>query len=555
MEHYAKFLQESIRRNWLSPALSDYQGETLTYHSVAVEIEKLHLLFEACNMVAGDKMVLCARNSVRWATTFLSIATYRAVAVPLLNEFLPADVVKLTAHSDSKILFVDDSVWSALCSEGLERELVSNSTLQLIVNITDYKVLYAASPAFEKAVVERDELFLRRHPDGFSPSSVTYTAGEWDDVVIISYTSGTTSAPKGVMLTARSLSSNITYSIARMPNQPGWTVLSMLPMAHLYGLVCDFLYPLSTGCHIYFLGKTPTPTVLIKAFAEVKPYMILMVPLVIEKIFRSKIFPTIEKPFMRFLMSLPGIRQLLLYSIKRKLLTLFGGHLYDGLVLGGAAINEKVERLLHEMHLPYTVGYGMTECGPLICYEHFDKYKMRSCGRAVWNLELKVNSANPESLPGEIWVKGANVMKGYYKNEEATREVLTADGWLKTGDMGIVDHKGHVFIKGRCKNMLLGPNGQNIYPEEIEDKVNVSPYVAESLVVKRNGALTALIVPDVDALKEVPAQEVNGIFEDLMRNVNLRLPAYCRLSRLILREEPFEKTPKRSIKRFLYNEE
>lgn len=552
MEHYLNYVSTAIQRYWNTEALSNYQGKTFSYCEIASEIEKYHLTFKECGIEKGDKIILCGKNSADWAVAFLAITTYNAVVVPLLNDFLPENVVDLTLHSDSVAMFVDDVVWKGIEDNHLQEKLEEGKKVKVVVNVNDGTLFYAQKKEYAETFEQRETLFNKQHPKGLQSKEVKYDTTNWDAPVIISYTSGTTSQPKGVVLSARSISSNVIYSIARMPNQPGWTVLSMLPMAHLYGLICDFIYPFVTGAHIYFLGKTPTPAILLKALADVKPYMVLMVPLIVEKIFKSKIFPLLEKPALRIMLCIPGIRQLIFKKIKNQLLKVFGGNLYDGIVMGGAALNKRVEKLLKAMKFPYTVGYGMTECGPLICFEDFSKFKIRSCGKPVWNIQLKVESEDPQHEVGEICVKGFNVMLGYYKNEEATKNVLSYDGWLRTGDMGLIDKHGNVFIKGRCKNMLLGPNGQNIYPEEIEDKVNTSPFVSESLVVSRNNALTAIIVPDMEALKGCSEAEIKAAFNDLLKLVNSRVPQFCRLAHYELREEPFEKTPKKSIRRFLY---
>ena len=550
MKHYLNYIEASIKRNWADEALSNYGKNSYSYAQVAVQIERLHIAMFLAGIEPGDKVVLCAKNSAQWGIAFLAAVTYDAVAVPLLNEFLPASVQSLTDHSDATVLFTDAAMWREL-------DVAAMPKLKAAFNIQDFAPLFLADSQEEDDSFSKhiDTVFATRFPKGLKPENVSYPTGSLDELEIINYTSGTTSTPKGVMLSARAVSSNMEFALENMPSAPGETILSMLPMAHMYGLAFEFLFPFTSGNHIYFLGKTPTPSILIKALADVKPYMLITVPLVIEKIFKSKVFPMLDKPSTRYLMRIPMARRIVLGKVRERLLRTFGGQLHGGLIVGGAAINEKVELLLHRMHFPYTVGYGMTECAPLICYASAHSFVPRSSGRIVDRMELRVDSADATREAGEISVRGDCVMMGYYKNAAATRAVLDADGWMRTGDIGTIDAGGNLFIRGRSKNMILGASGQNIYPEEIEDKLNANPLVTESIVVSRSGKLVAMVVLDAEGVKALEAngRTVESALIDLQAQVNAQLPAYSRIGRTEVQEEPFEKTPKKSIKRFLYN--
>ena len=550
MKHYLNFAENAIKSNWDLPAFTNYGKNTFTFGQVAEQIEKLHIIFQLLDIQKGDKATLCAKNSGEWAISLLSITSYDGVAVPLLNDFLPSIVQRLCNHSDSKVIFTEDVIWEKMDANELPN-------IKVAINTADFSILYINDEKWtiETFAQETEKVFNERFPKGVKPEHVSYPTGNLDEVELINYTSGTTSDPKGVMLTARNISSNIQFAITEIPCKRGWTIVSMLPLGHLYGFAFEFLYPFASGCHIYFLGKTPTPTLLIKALSEVKPYTLITVPLVVEKIFKGKVMPTLNKPLMKVLLSIPFLNNVIYGSVRKKLINTFGGFLEHGLIVGGAAINEKVEKLMRRMKFPYTVGYGMTECGPLIGYSDWKKFALRSCGRPVTGMEVRIDSENPRSKVGEIQVKGDNVMMGYYKNPEATKATFTEDGWMKTGDLGVIDAKGNIYIKGRSKNMILGQNGQNIYPEEIEDKLNSMPLVTESIVVSRANRLVALIVPDMDAFKtlEENTKSIEEIMEEYMNEVNEQMPGYSKLKGYELREEPFEKTPKRSIKRFLYS--
>ena len=549
MKHYFTRLEESMKANWERPALGNYRGEIFTFGEVATNIAKLHLLYETIGLKKGDKVALCAKNSARWGITFFAANTYEAVLVPILADFHPESVNSLVDHSESKVLLTDTDIWNKL-------DIAQMPTIKAVISSSDFSLLYSADEKIHEVNDKLDQLFAEKYPNGFSASDVAYPTDNDKELAIINYTSGTTSDPKGVMLSARSISSNVEFAMKLMPNQPGWHILSMLPLGHMYGMAFEFLYPFASGCHIFFLGKTPTPSVLIKALSEVKPYMLVTVPLVVEKIFKGKVMPTLNKPVMKVLTAIPGINKIIYNKVRTKLLTTFGGNLERGsLIVGGAAINEKVEKLMKKMNFPYTVGYGMTECGPLICYRNWKTFAMRSCGQKVERVEVRIDSENPQSVVGEIQIKGDNVMDGYYKNPEATKATFTEDGWLKSGDLGIIDAQGNVFIKGRSKNMILSASGQNVYPEEIEDKFNSLPLVTESIVISRGKKIVALVVPDMDAFKRLEGntKSIDEIMNEYLKQVNSELPAYSKVGLVERHDEPFEKTPKRSIKRFLYS--
>ncbi|MFA6712808.1 MAG: AMP-binding protein, partial [Bacteroidales bacterium] len=461
------------------------------------------------------------------------------------NDFHADSVQNLTDHSESKLLFTDLDIWSKL-------DISKMPALMTVINIADFKFLYNKDDSMAYAFDNIDELFKSKYPN-FSASDINFPTDNFDDLALINYTSGTTSAPKGVMLTYKSISSNIQFGLFGIPNQPGWKIVSMLPMAHMYGLAFEFLYQLAGGCHIYFLGKVPSPKVLLNSFAKVQPYMVVTVPLVIEKIFKNSVFPTINKPIIKFMMKAPFLSRIIKNRILKKIIDAFGGKL-QVLIIGGAAINQEVEDCMKDIKIPYTVGYGMTECGPILGYEDWRKFKKKSCGKAVHRVEVRIDSEDPQNIVGEIHVRGDNVMEGYYKNPEATKAAFTEDGWMRTGDLGLIDNEGNIFIKGRSKNMILSANGQNIYPEEIEDKLNSQPYVVESIVVERDKKIVALVFPDLDRVSQESLDEndLAKLMEDNRIKLNLALPLYSRIAKIELLKEAFEKTPKRSIKRFMY---
>lgn len=545
-KHYLDYIQHAIKTYWNEPAFTDYDtGFSLSYGGLATQVAHWHKVFEALGLQKGDKVAICGRNTSYWAVAFMAVTTYQAVAVSILSDFPAESIHGLVNHSDARFFFVGDLVWKKLKREEMP-------ALEAIVCLnTQADLLYATSQEFANYYAQREFWFNKAYPNGFSLDDVNYPTNNMDQLALINYTSGTTSAPKGVMLSYRNLSSNVQYGQDNIPNFPGWTVVSMLPLAHMFGLMFECLYQLAGGTHIYFLGKSPSPAVLFKALHEVRPYMVLTVPLVIEKIFKNAIFPTIHKPIMRVLWYLPGVNLLLRKKVNQKLMQAFGGNL-SYLIVGGAPLNHQVENCLHQIKFPYTIGYGMTECAPILCYEHWKQFKKRSCGKAVHRMQVRVNSQNPHKQAGEILVKGSNVMMGYYKNPEATAEVLSQDGWMRTGDLGTIDSQGNVFLRGRNKSMILGPSGQNIYPEEIEDKLNNLQYVIESLVVERGGKLVALVFPDYKSLQNEHLTFDKGLKDLLIMRLNRLLPPFCRIAEIVEVDKEFEKTPKRSIKRFLY---
>ena len=541
MRHYLSILQTTMRENWEKPVLSDYRGETFTFADMASQMARLHRIFDAAGVEAGDRVALAAKNSARWAMAFLSIATYRGVAVSILADFNPIDVAGLVNHSESKVLFIDPKIWESM-------NTIAMPELKAVINVEDYSPIFCTeeiSAAMKRASVQAESFSA-----AMKEAVTIYQIGDLDDLSIINYTSGTTSSPKGVMLSARNISSNIEFGLRNIPIQKGDQIMSMLPLAHMYGMAFEFLYPLCGGCHIYFLGKTPTPTILMQALADIKPYLLITVPLVLEKIFKGKVMPTLNKPVMRVLTSIPGVKNLIYGKVYKQLMGVFGGNIRS-FVIGGAAISRPVEKVMRAVKLPYTVGYGMTECGPLIGYSPWDTFRLGSCGRAVDNVEVRIDSDDPAKIVGEIQVKGDNVMQGYFKNPEATAATFTEDGYLRTGDLGIIDKQGNIFIKGRSKCMILSPNGQNIYPEEIESKLNSMPHVAESLIVDRGHALVAIVALSQEDQK-ADREELMQIMEQNRVELNKVMPAYSKISKIEIIEEGFEHTPKQSIKRFMY---
>ena len=545
MRHYLSILQESMRRKWQEPALSDYRGTTFTFADIATRIAKIHALFDAFGVVDGNKIALASKNCSHWAISFLAVGTKRCVAVPILPDFAPETIAGLTDHSESVVLFTEKRMWDAM-------ELSAMPNLKAAVNVEDFTLLYAAEQAYADAAVNIEANMPKVFDQSMSHEITDYKLGNLEDLAIINYTSGTTSSPKGVMLTTRNISSNIEFALNRIPIEEGDQIMSMLPLAHMYGMAFEFLYPLSGGGHVYFLGKTPTPTVLMQALADIKPYLLITVPLVMEKIFKNKVMPTLDKPLMRILTSIPIVKNLIYGKVRATLLKTFGGNLRS-IVLGGAAISLPVEKVMRKIRLPYTVGYGMTECAPLIGYSPWESFRLGSCGRAVDNVFVRIDSKDPENIVGEIQVQGDNVMQGYFKNPEATAATFTEDGYLRTGDLGIIDRDGNIFIKGRSKCMILSPNGQNIYPEEIESKLNSMPHVGESLVVERKGGLVALVALTPDDQNAGVTEELLAALEQNRILLNKSLPTYSKIAKIEVIEQGFEHTPKQSIKRFLYN--
>ena len=559
MKHFVSLLNDSVKENWTSPAVTNFGGKTYTYGQMAEQIAKYHILFAEAGIKKGDKVALYARNSAEWVIAYFATLTYEAVSVPFLPDFIPAAVAELGTFSECKLLIVDDIAFNSLdADEKYIKQLESTPGFAGIINVKDISICVATEKALLTAHDNLDEHFAKLYPNGLSADLINYYPEERDmeAVVEISFTSGTTSATsKGVVLPARSLSVNLDFARREIPATRGGHIFAILPMAHMFGQTFDVLFPLAGGCHVFIMPGKPTPARLLEGLGTVKPFMFLTVPLVIEKIFKAKVFPATRTFPANMLLKVPGLDRIVLNKIKKSLLTAFGNGFTTGLILGGAALNREVEDLLKRMNFPYVVGYGMTECGPLISYCDKSEFVKYSCGKKADPLELRIDSANPRRILGEIQVKGDAVMLGYYKNTEATAATFTDDGWLKTGDMGIVDAKGNVFIKGRCKNMILTGNGQNIYPEEIEDKINNLPYVVESLVVGRKNAIVALVVADYEAGKKAgfDEQAFDKLVNDSVLALNAELAAYSKIGYTEIRRDAFEKTPKQSIKRYMYS--
>ena len=543
MKHYFTRLEEAIRNNWNRPALGNFHGELFTFGDFAIQIEKFHLFFEEIGLKKGDKVALCAKNSARWGVTFFAANTYEAVLVPILADFHPDSVNSLVDHSESLVLMTDTDIWSKL-------DVSKMPKLKAVISSSDFSILYSADDRIQKAHDEIDVRFAQKYPDGFTAANVSYPIGNDKELAIINYTSGTTSAPKGVMLRYECISANVEFGQKRLPSYPEDKIVSMLPMAHMYGMMFELIYPLCGGSSVYYLGKTPTPALLLGAMAEVKPYLVITVPLVMEKIFKSKVAPVVNKPVMKVICAIPGINKIIFNKIRNTLLNAFGGKVRE-IVMGGAALNPDVEKWFRKFKLPFTVGYGMTEAAPLLAYEDWWEFVPKSCGKCVDSVEVRIDSDDPYNKVGEIQAKGISLMSGYYKNEEATAAAFTADGWMRTGDLGLVDKKGNIFIKGRSKNMILSASGQNIYPEEIEAVVNNQPYVVESVVVDRGVRLVALVYLDKEKA-QAEGVDVENYKKVIMAEVNKDMPSYSKLSAVEFMDQPFEKTPKMSIKRFMY---
>ena len=546
---FIALIEKSIKKFWDADALTDYKGVTYQYKDVARKIEKLHIIFEESGVKPGDKIAVCGRNMSHWGVTFLATVTYGAIIVPILHEFKPDQVHNIVNHSESKLLFVGDVVW-----EGLDESAMPG--LEGVILVNDFSVLVSRTEKLTYAREHLNELFGKKFPKNFRKEHINYYKDSPEELLVLNYTSGTTSFSKGVMIPARALWSNMMFALTALPQKPGNRLVSMLPMAHMYGLAFEFLYQFIAGCHVYFLTRMPSPKIILQAFADVKPSLVIAVPLIIEKIIKKNVLPKLETPTMKFLLNVPFVSDKIKEKVREQLMNAFGGQFYE-IVVGGAAFNQEIEAFMRSIEFPYTVGYGMTECAPLICYEDWKKFKAGSCGKAVTNMEVKVLSADPANIPGEIICRGDNVMLGYYKNEEATREVIDADGWMHTGDLGVIDEEGNVTIKGRSKNMLLGPSGQNIYPEEIEDKLNNMPYVSESIIIQAlDGKLAALVYPDFDLAfaNGMSEKQVEEQMEANRVELNKQIAAYEQVARVKIYHEEFEKTPKKSIKRFLYQE-
>ena len=545
-ESLNQLLKESICKNWDHKALCDLGKTPLTYGETARQIAKLHIFLQQAGIKPQDKIALCGRNSANWSIAFLATISYGAVPVPILNDFKAESIHNIVNHSDARILWADDTTISAITQSEMP-------ALEVLMQLGNFSIVACKDASLQEQYNNIDEIFNQKYPNGFTAKDVVFHEESPEEIALINYTSGSTGFSKGVVLPYRALWSNVRFAIDNISYlKADDGMINMLPLAHMYGLAIEMLFPLCKGCYVYFLGKTPSPKILMAAFAEVKPKLIIAVPLILEKIIRSKVLPVLKKPLMQVLMHIPGISSVILSKVRKQLINAFGGQL-EMIVLGGAALNGEIEDLLRRMKFPYTVGYGMTECAPLIGYAPWYEIRKASCGKIVDRMEARLVPLHEGDEVGELWVRGTNTMLGYYKNEEATQSTFK-DGWMNTGDLCTFDKDGFLYIRGRNKNLILGPSGQNIYPEEIEDKINNMPYVAESLVVDREGQLVALIFPDFEKGKQdgLDAEAVKQIVLDNRTELNKQLPAYSRIIKIELRDEEFEKTPKRSIRRFLY---
>ena len=544
---FNSLFEQSIKKNWDLDALTDYEGKTLQYNDVARKVEKLHILFENAGVEKGDKIALCGRNSAHWAVAFIAVLTYGAVAVPILHEFKPQQVHDIVNHSDARLLFVGDVAWEELSADEMPN-------LEGIVYIPDYSLCVSRSEKLTEARENLNRIFGEKYPKYFRPEHVNYHVAEAEELALINYTSGTTSNSKGVLIPYRALWSNVQFGQEKLGHilKRGDNIISMLPMAHMYGMAFEFLFEFINGCHIFFLTRIPSPKIIFKAFGEIKPRIVVSVPLIIEKIIKKNVLPKLSTPSMKLLLALPVVQDKILSKVRQQLMDAFGGNIYE-VIVGGAAFNREVEQFLQKIGFPITVGYGATECAPIISYADWKEHRATSCGLTVPRMEIRIDSPNPQEVVGEILVKGMNVMQGYYKNPEATAATLR-DGWYHTGDLGIMDADGFLYIRGRSKNMLLGASGQNIYPEEIEDKLNTLPYISESIVIQKGEKLYALIYPDFDEATKAGLDEdgIRQAMEQNRKDLNAMVASYEQISGVRIYNEEFEKTPKRSIKRFLY---
>ena len=548
-ENFIKIYEKGFKENWERPALTDYNTkESFTYQQIAEEIAKLHILYKHCQIRRGDKIAIVGRNTPRWCIAFMSAITYGAIVVPILQDFNANDIHHIVSHSDSVLLFVGDLIW-----ENLEVDKLNN--LRATISLRDYSCLdQRDGECISKCLSEMDINFKNKYPNGFSREDIKYAELSNDKVVLINYTSGTTGFSKGVMLTGNNLAGNTMFGIHSKLHYPGSKCLSFLPLAHAYGCAFDILVPLAVGTHITMLGKIPSPKILLKALEEVKPNLIICVPLILEKIYRKQILPMLNKRALKWAVNIPLLDNQIYAQIRKKLVDAFGGR-FEQVIIGGAPLNKEVEAFLYKIKFPFTVGYGMTECGPLISYTHYTEFIPTSAGRILEGyMQVRIDSEDPYNIPGEICVKGENVMKGYYKNQEATDAVLDKDGWLHTGDMGTINKDNTIFIKGRYKTMILGPNGQNIYPEAIEAKLNNMPFILESLVIEKEGKLIALVYPDYEAVDEngISNKDILIAMEEIRKNINNELAPFENISKIQLYPTEFEKTPKKSIKSYLY---
>ena len=543
---FNQYIKKVITENWDSDALTDYQGATLQFHDVARKIEKLHILMENSDVKKGDKIAICGRNSAHWAVTFMATLTYGAIAVPILHEFNAEQIHNIVNHSEAKLLFVGDFV-----AKDIDQQAMPH--LEGIVYLPDFSLVLSRSEKLTYAREHLNLMFGSKYPKAFRKEHVSYHEDEADELALINYTSGTTGFSKGVMLPYRALWGNISFCLRWLGDhvKTGDAMLSILPMAHMYGMAIEFLFGFCNGCHLYFLNRLPSPTLIAKAFADIKPAIVISVPLIVEKIIRKRVFPIIQTNRMRLLLQMPVVSKKVKERICQQVYEAFGGRAYE-VIVGGAALSKEVELFLKSIDFPITVGYGTTECAPLITYSDYHDFVPGSCGTPVDGMEVRILSNDPQNVAGEIVTRGHHVMLGYYKNEEATRAALDEDGWYHTGDLATMSADGHVFIRGRIKNMLLGASGQNVYPEEIEDKLNSMTMVSESIVVQRDQKLVALVHPDLDEIVDLSQEELEAVMEQNRQTLNEQLPAYSRLSHIELHKEEFQKTPKKSIKRYLY---
>ena len=547
-QSFIALIEQSIKTNWYLNALTDYKGITLQYRDVARKIEKIHILLENAGIEKGDKIAICGRNSAHWTVTYLAVITYGAVVAPILHEFKADQVHNIVNHSEARLLFVGDQIWENLNEAAMPH-------LEGIIELKDFGVPVSRSEKLAYARDHLNEIFGHKFPCRFRPDDISYEKEKSEDLAIINYTSGTTGYSKGVMLPYRSILSNVLYCKEKIGLKAGDSVVSMLPLGHVFGMTFDFLYGFTAGAHLWFLTRMPSPKIIAESFAEIRPRVIACVPLIVEKIFKKNILPKVDNKLGKLLLHVPIISDKIKELIKQKAMEVFGGNFIE-IIIGGAPFNAEVEAFLKMIDFPYTIAYGMTECGPIICHSHWTELKLASCGKVAARMEAKVLSPNPSAIAGELVCRGANLMLGYYKNEEATRQVIDTEGWLHTGDMATIDEDGNVFIKGRCKNLLLTSSGQNIYPEEIESKLNNMPYVSESLIILQQDKLVGLIYPDSDDAfaHGLNQSDLVRVMEENRLELNKQLPAFSQIARFKLYPEEFEKTAKKSIKRFLYQD-
>lgn len=548
-EHqFIDYIEQSIIKNWDKDSLTDYKGITLQYKDVARKIAKFHIVLESAGIQPGDKIAVCGRNSAHWAVTFLATITYGAVIVPILHEFKADNIHNIVNHSEAKLLFVGDQAWENLNEDAMP-------LLEGIASLTDFSSLVSRNEKLAYAFEHRNAIYGQRYPKNFRPEHICYRKDRPEELAIINYTSGTTGYSKGVMLPYRSIWSNVAYCFEMLPVKPGDHIVSMLPMGHVFGMVYDFLYGFSAGAHIYFLTRMPSPKIISQSFSEIKPRVISCVPLIVEKIIKKDILPKVDSKIGKLLLKVPIVNDKIKSLARQAAMEIFGGN-FDEIIIGGAPFNAEVEAFLKKIGFPYTIAYGMTECGPIICSSRWDTLKLASCGKATTRMEVRIDSPDPKTHAGEIVCRGANMMLGYYKNPEATAQIIDVNGWLHTGDLGVMDEEGYVTVRGRSKNMLLTSSGQNIYPEEIESKLNNMPYVAESLIVLQHDKLVALIYPDFDDAfaHGLQQNDIQKAMEVNRAELNQQLPNYCQISKIKIHFEEFEKTAKKSIKRFMYQE-